>query len=383
MDCDKGMRKHMARSATPPSILKKSVTINAEKELGMSASHRQISPTKQGIFSRIRGSMNSVLKHAISTISRASKTIENVIREYAFQTTEEKAAYVCPQYRLSKDLPNWLFDSGATAHMTPHLDDLENITPCDVIITLADGSEVRCKYTGECAINMIDDEGANRKMRMARVLYVPGLDRRLLSVSKFCSTRGNSMNFTTDDIEMTFAGFITKTFPAFVPQRDYANAAVMRRENEHDRIELAGTQHRLRAVDSDLLHLRLGHRGSNAILTASKHRLWSDTIAVAGADPFCTSCRIAVQPKAPRSQKPMPIPPKPNDWVSFDVEANPAPSKLIIEDYYPNILIGVDIHSRKTTLIGIKGESSNDVLQGIKEYIAKHGKMTKIRSDAG
>ncbi|MGH7954405.1 MAG: hypothetical protein ACREOZ_00435, partial [Gloeomargaritales cyanobacterium] len=66
--------------------------------------------------------------------------------------------------------------------MTPHLEDLENVQPCDVIITLADGSEVRCKHAGECSIDIVDDDGAERKLRMGRVLYVPGLDCRLLSV---------------------------------------------------------------------------------------------------------------------------------------------------------------------------------------------------------
>ncbi|MGH7955216.1 MAG: DDE-type integrase/transposase/recombinase, partial [Gloeomargaritales cyanobacterium] len=190
------------------------------------------------------------------------------------------------------------------------------------------------------------------------------------------------MNFSADDIEMTFSGYI-KTFPAIIHNRHYANAAVIRSERPQDRLEHTEQKRTIRAVDSDLLHLRLGHRGTNAILTASKHRIWRDVIAVAGADPFCTSCRIAVQPRASRSKEPMPIPPKPLDWVSFDIELNPAPSKLIVEDYYPNILVGVDVHSRKTTLIGLKGETSADIIRGLKQYIAQNGKMKKIRSDAG
>ncbi|MGH3054760.1 MAG: hypothetical protein ACRDL7_07265, partial [Gaiellaceae bacterium] len=101
-------------------------------------------------------------------------------------TADERTAYACPQFRTPKDLPNWLFNSGATAHMTPHLEDLEKLKPCDVIITLADGSEVRCKHAGECAIQMEDDKGVKRKLRMGHVLYVPGLDCQLLFVPYFC-----------------------------------------------------------------------------------------------------------------------------------------------------------------------------------------------------
>ncbi|MGH7954950.1 MAG: hypothetical protein ACREOZ_03225, partial [Gloeomargaritales cyanobacterium] len=386
-DCNKATKANVARSDTPPpSIYKKSVSLDTtNKELCLSARHREV-VIKHGLFGKLKGGLQSVITKAIGKVSDigskvASSLHNKIITECAFLTTEERAAYSCSQFRQSKDLPHWLFDSGATAHMTPHLEDLENVQPCDVIITLADGSEVRCKHAGECAIDMVDDDGDERKLKMGRVLYVPGLDRRLLSVPYFCKTRGNSMNFTCDDIEMTFAGFITKTFPAIVPNRDYANAAII--NSEQDRIEDTRANQTLRPVDSDLLHLRLGHRGTNAILTASKHRLWRDVIAVAGADPFCTSCRIAVQPKSPRSKTPMPIPPKPSDWVSFDVEANPAPSKLILEDYFPNILIGVDIHSRKSTLIGLKGETSKDIIAGMQEYIAKNWRMKKISSDAG
>lgn len=366
----------------PKSILKKSVMIDdPDKELGLSATHQE-SPA--GFFRRITSSITSAIRTMQQVGSQAVGQMQRiVISEFAFLTTEERAAYVSQQHRLPKDLPNWLFDSGATAHMTPHLEDLERITPCDVIITLADGSEVRCKHAGECAIDMEDDDGIKRKLRMGRVLYVPGLDRRLLSVPFFCQTRGNTMNFSADDIEMTFSGYITKTFPAIIHNRHYANAAVIRSERPQDRLEHTEQKRTIRAVDSDLLHLRLGHRGTNAILTASKHRIWRDVIAVAGADPFCTSCRIAVQPRASRSKEPMPIPPKPLDWVSFDIELNPAPSKLIVEDYYPNILVGVDVHSRKTTLIGLKGETSADIIRGLKQYIAQNGKMKKIRSDAG
>ncbi|MGH7954362.1 MAG: hypothetical protein ACREOZ_00200, partial [Gloeomargaritales cyanobacterium] len=312
-DCPNKSSAYAARSATqPPSILKKTTRIDdTDREFGMSAGHHENQLKGTGFFGSLTGLLYSAFKTTSEKIRQLGSIITSgiytaIIKEYAFLTVEERAAYACPAYRSSKDLPNWLFDSGATAHMTPHLEDLENVNSCDVIITLADGSEVRCHHAGECAIDIIDDNGTSRKLRMGRVLYVPGLDRRLLSVPYFCQTSGNSMHFTSDDIEMTFCGYITKTFPARTLHKDYANAAITRAGQ--DRLDASPSSQHLRPVDSDLLHLRLGHRGTNAILTASKHRLWRDAIAVAGADPFCTSCRIAVQPKAPRSSTPMTIP---------------------------------------------------------------------------
>ena len=42
------------------------------------------------------------------------------------------------------DFDNWLLDSGASTHMTPHQEDLEKLEKCNIIVTLADGSEIRC-----------------------------------------------------------------------------------------------------------------------------------------------------------------------------------------------------------------------------------------------
>ena len=53
---------------------------------------------------------------------------------------------------------NWLLDSGSSAHMTPYRDALEDITRCNIIVTLADGPEIRCNEIGICKLNIKDDE---------------------------------------------------------------------------------------------------------------------------------------------------------------------------------------------------------------------------------
>eukprot|EP00957_Ditylum_brightwellii_P125724 9583753-Ditylum_brightwellii.AAC.1 len=49
-----------------------------------------------------------------------------------------------PLYSLgpANDLRNWLIDSGATSHFTPHPEDLRDMEPCQIEVTMADGSTV-------------------------------------------------------------------------------------------------------------------------------------------------------------------------------------------------------------------------------------------------
>ena len=49
-------------------------------------------------------------------------------------------------------------DSGASTHMTPHQEDLEKIEKCNIIVTLADGSEIRFREQGICKINIADGD---------------------------------------------------------------------------------------------------------------------------------------------------------------------------------------------------------------------------------
>ncbi|OWZ24417.1 Integrase, catalytic core protein [Phytophthora megakarya] len=76
----------------------------------------------------------------------------------------------------------WLIDSGATAHMTPHRDDLYEYSAmsAEMNVTIADGKKIRVAGTGSVRLKGID----GKYIRMVEVLHIPGLDRR-------CSMWGN------------------------------------------------------------------------------------------------------------------------------------------------------------------------------------------------
>nr|CCA15903.1 putative polyprotein [Albugo laibachii Nc14] len=76
---------------------------------------------------------------------------------------------------------NWILDSGASSHMCPNkseftdLQALKNKMP----ISVANGSKVDAVGVGNIFARLKN----NRNMRIDDVLYVPGLDQKLLSVS--------------------------------------------------------------------------------------------------------------------------------------------------------------------------------------------------------
>eukprot|EP00957_Ditylum_brightwellii_P196617 14980304-Ditylum_brightwellii.AAC.1 len=56
--------------------------------------------------------------------------------------TAFSATITGPQYSVgpANDLRNWLIDSGAKSHFTPHPEDLKDMEPCQIEVTVADGS---------------------------------------------------------------------------------------------------------------------------------------------------------------------------------------------------------------------------------------------------
>ena len=68
-----------------------------------------------------------------------------MLRLISFMIHQKEHAYMAKTAITFKhSFDNWLLESGASAHMTPYREDLEDITRCNIIVTLAGGSEIRC-----------------------------------------------------------------------------------------------------------------------------------------------------------------------------------------------------------------------------------------------
>ncbi|GMF25738.1 unnamed protein product [Phytophthora fragariaefolia] len=146
----------------------------------------------------------------------------------------------------------WLIDSGATAHMTPHRNDLFEYKDLDsnIEVTIADGKKIRVVGTGSVRLTGI----GGKRIKMIDVLYIPGLDRQLLSVSRLAE-RGMSVEFQKKSCT------IWNKSNAIASGKKVGKAYVLDCEKDLAHyVEYAG-------VDSEweLWHARTGHLNKDAL----------------------------------------------------------------------------------------------------------------------
>lgn len=80
------------------------------------------------------------------------------------------------------NLANYLPDSSATQHMTPHQADLFNeVDGKNLGVKVADGHVIKFSITGKTQLDMLDDNGNPLNAVLQDVMYIPGLSRRLFS----------------------------------------------------------------------------------------------------------------------------------------------------------------------------------------------------------
>ena len=87
----------------------------------------------------------------------------------------------------------WLIDSGASCHMSPYKKDLRNVRPCNAKVTVADGTRISAKQEVDVTLLLPTNENRHQaaRVKLQRVLLVPGLNRRLFSVTTFTRNPGN------------------------------------------------------------------------------------------------------------------------------------------------------------------------------------------------
>ena len=168
------------------------------------------------------------------------------------------------------DLSNWLIDTGATAHMTPCLNDLVNVEKGpDVSIEVADGTTVPCQGKGTGIINTNDDDGHPIRLKLPTVLYVPGLTKRLFSVYQFTKNITNSARIHRQFITLIYNSDRHITVPLYQGAPSACQVETT--------TEVPSKPYSVKnktAVTSELLHKRLGHRPISTIITASQNNLW-------------------------------------------------------------------------------------------------------------
>ncbi|CAN0246884.1 unnamed protein product, partial [Scytosiphon promiscuus] len=85
----------------------------------------------------------------------------------------------------------WIFDSGASGHVTPNADHLTNFRQCQRFLRVASGSLLPIEGHGDLIVDFQSVQGVVRVV-LSNVAYVPRLNYNLLSLPTIAADRPNS-----------------------------------------------------------------------------------------------------------------------------------------------------------------------------------------------
>ncbi|KFK44388.1 hypothetical protein AALP_AA1G251100, partial [Arabis alpina] len=236
---------------------------------------------------------------------------------------------------------NWLLDSGATHHMTSDLHNLSLHQPYRGSdgVTIADGSTIPITQTGFKSF-----PSNSRDLQLHKVLYVPDLQKNLISVYRLCNTNRVSVEF----------------FPASFQVKDLSTETPLlqgRTINELYEWPISSSSPTAFAASPSSTttlqswHSRLGHPSSlifNNIVSR-----FSIPISKQSSQPLsCSDCFINKTHKIPFSKSTI-TSSKPLEYIYSDVWSSP----ILSLENFKYYLIFVDHYTRYTWLYPLKLKS--------------------------
>ena len=90
-------------------------------------------------------------------------------------------------------MSQWLIDSGCSNRMTPYKDDLvTKVERSDSLVEVENGTLVPAPHEGSTRIHIVDIDGTkSHNIILNNMLHVPGLSRRLFSVTQWTQSGGS------------------------------------------------------------------------------------------------------------------------------------------------------------------------------------------------
>ena len=332
---------------------------------------------------------NNVAKAYAVTVNQAAKTRVNRVQDPSYDTVG-----------VPGNLLNWEQDSGSTAHMTPCRADLFDVEDGQNLgVEVADGHIIKCTTTGKVRINMKDDNGHDLKAVLHGVMYVPGLNKRLLSLTKFADhghyskiTKGAVILYFGEEenpVTLPLVNGISFSYSAH-SDASTANSLVTQGTPVPSTKQLDRKRGK-RRLTLELLHKRLGHRNCRCLLAASEQDVWADTTVRMATEEECVTCQISTIKAADKNKMPHTPMTKPRQTIFMDILHLQSGSHLTPDSTFAFLLIMVDAYSRFTKIYGLDDKTTASVIKTIRQYTADCGSVDefgyidieKIRSDAG
>ena len=201
---------------------------------------------------------------------------------------------------------DWIADTGATSHMTPHRHWIRNFRPLVIPIQLADHQVVYSTGVGTVQFAPVVDGSQRRTLEFSRVLHVPALRNNLLSVLYL--TRQKQFIVTIVHDRITFSQSGSLLFTASVNTH---NTALLDGSTipVSESVNFSSTC----VMDISLWHRRLAHLNLDSV----KHLIKGDLVdglvlkSKQNPDPICEPCLAGKQHRNPfpssstRASKPL------------------------------------------------------------------------------
>ena len=305
-------------------------------------------------------------------------------------------------------LQNWLPDSGATSHYTPVFSDLRDVEPCNVPISLADGSTKQSTHKGTSECYFTSDDGQKSILGLTDVYYVEGLSHRLLSLTtisgtqNFCvliKNKATTIQFPDDStftwpllreelpVHQAFAAIAST--PTNVNNDDFETESFISDEDESVTTNPDHTQHPLKSLPLELISRRLAHRNFRNLMLGSLHQAWHDHTITPTIDPNNWPLRISVSHKRARNKTPMRQGNEPFHRIHLDLMRNPFRFGLTTNTNFSAYLFIVTTPGKLTGWIGLPTESTASITTALKSWLTQTELLGRtqsvrfIRTDAG
>jgi transposase InsO family protein len=229
-------------------------------------------------------------------------------------------------------------------------------------------------------------------------MYVPGLNRRLFSVTQFAQ-HGHQAIVQRYGTTLLFG---PRSIPVTIMSRKnaHATASNLSVTTNYSDTE-SDTYHKIPAYRNkdndkkrlplDLLHQRLGHRKSRTLLAATEHDLWQDTTIRMTGKAGCLTCGVATIRSRARNKEAHSGASRPGEYLFLDIQHPFVEAGLTVSTSYAFYLLIVDAYSRYAKLYGLPKKSTAAVISALQQYQADHSPAetygyldtTRIRTDAG
>ena len=192
---------------------------------------------------------------------------------------------------------DWILDTGATRHITPHKQLLTDLRPAPhtVIVTFGNGSIGEATLIGDAYLQ----PNPGSLIKLTDVLYIPGAADNLLSVSQ-ATKRGFSFSFNDTDCQISKDNQMIATGHADTTSSIYHLAS--RCLEPGSAAHAMTTAYAARVDTPQLWHRRLGHLGYDNLAKLTNMstgiNLTSADIKTTSAD-SCDACILGKQHRLP------------------------------------------------------------------------------------